>query len=436
MLIDLRIENFRSIKSEEVFSMQSIGKVQEYPDNTINKAGENLLRAALIYGRNSSGKSNLLKAFKAIQYLVDHSRNFEVGRSISCYEPFRYDLSTKSAPTSFAIQFIAKDGIKYAYEISFTAHEITKENLYFYPNKVKASLYERSPEGIKYGGKLKGPKKEIEQLLYKNQLYLSKVGTSKQEQLRPAYEFLSDYLYVQVSHDSDYDKELLRIIKKIIREEPESLIIKNLIHLLRQIDTGIDTLSYQEQDIRKFVFAEGFPEDLKQRIIEDRQTELQVKRPIFQAGQVLQMIESPLSEESTGTQKFLTVALVILEALSDGSLIVIDELDKSLHSQLTSLLIKLFLSTENNPYGAQLIFATHDSNLMDSKTFRRDQIWIAEKDAAGSTELYSLGDLKGVRKGIDYEKYYLEGAFGGLPMLNSYNIQLQFPSPKNKEQNA
>lgn len=209
-----------------------------------------------------------------------------------------------------------------------------------------------------------------------------------------------------------------------------------MIHLLQQIDTGIDTLSYQEQDIRKLVFAEGFPEDLKQPIIEDWQTELQVSRPIYQAGQLLQMIESPLSEESTGTQKFLTVASVILDALSDGSLIVIDELDKSLHSQLTALLIELFLSTENNPYGAQLIFATHDSNLMDSKTFRRDQIWIAEKDAAGSTELYSLGDLKGVRKGIDYEKYYLEGAFGGLPMLNSYNIQLQFPSLKNKEQNA
>ena len=114
-----------------------------------------------------------------------------------------------------------------------------------------------------------------------------------------------------------------------------------------------------------------------------------------------------------------------MEGLEEGDIILVDELDKSLHPLLTKTLIALFNNNKTNPNNAQLIFASHDASLLNSKIFRRDQIWFVEKDVFGASKYYSLADLKGVRKNIPFEKYYLQGAFGGIPIINDFELNLK-----------
>ena len=130
----------------------------------------------------------------------------------------------------------------------------------------------------------------------------------------------------------------------------------------------------------------------------------------------------PMTTESMGTQKLLYVGSVIAFTLEKGGIIIIDELDKSLHPQLTKMLIQLFHNPKTNPKGAQLILASHDATLLSSDLFRRDQIWFAEKETNGSSYYYALSDLKDVRAGVPYEKYYLKGAFGAVPMLDEFQF--------------
>jgi AAA15 family ATPase/GTPase len=406
--------------------MEPLAKVKEYPNNCFEAAGNSLLKSTLLYGRNSAGKSNILKAFKALEYLVSASADFKSGQKIEAYEPFLYDESTRNEATQFIINFIGKDEIKYCYEIAFNKLEILRESLHYFPNKVKSLLYLReATKPIKYGS-LRGNKKDIEKHLYKNQLFLSKVGTERLEQLLPAYEFFSKYLHIQVIHDTDYDNLLIQMLKEQIEKDDLPKFRENINMLLREADTGIESLVVRNRNVDEFKFPNDISDEVKQKIIEKLKTSLKTQHNIYKNDEIIDIVELPLEEESTGTIKFLALATVILDALHDGSLVIIDELDKSLHSKLSSLLVKIMHSSKNNPKHAQLIFTTHDSNLMSPDLFRRDQIWFAEKGLNGETEIFSLGDLTNVRKGIDYEKYYKEGAFGAIPVINEHNINLQF----------
>jgi len=433
MLIDFTVKNFRSIRDAQTFSMETLRKVKELPENTFNAANHELLKTALVYGRNSAGKSNLLKAFGYLQSLIRRSRTFDLQRRIGEYLPFLFDATTATAPVEFSITFFASDNIKYEYSIAFTASQIKKESLYYYPNKVKAKLFDRVGMDFTYGN-LKGNKKDIESSLYKNQLFLSKVGINKLPQLSSVYQFFNKHILVHIFHDTDIDDRLLEVLEENLKKEGNSFLKQNINLLIKSVDTNIESLVIKKNNADAFDLPENISDDLRAKVIKELKTELKTEHLVYNNGEVTNSIEMPIREESTGTIKFLSVATLILITLNRGGTIIIDELDKSLHPHLTAVLIRLFLSPKNNPNNAQLIFATHDSNLMSSKYFRRDQIWITEKEQEGYTELYSLGDLKGVRKDIDYEKYYLEGAFGGVPMINEYNINLIFEEHGTKQQ--
>ena len=129
-----------------------------------------------------------------------------------------------------------------------------------------------------------------------------------------------------------------------------------------------------------------------------------------------------LDEESAGTNRLLAVGGLALDALSDGTTLIIDELDRSLHPFLTRIIIEMFNDPRTNPNNAQLIFSTHDISILTNKLFRRDQFWFTEKGIKGNTELYSLGDINGVRKDVSYEKFYMNGLFGGIPNVNFYDF--------------
>ena len=194
--------------------------------------------------------------------------------------------------------------------------------------------------------------------------------------------------------------------------------------LLKSGDTNILDFEVIENDESSFQFPDNVPETERKKIMENYKYKVLTKHLLFENGIEVGDDNLDLDDESLGTKKLMSIGSRILHILMYGGVMVIDELDKGLHPLLTRLLIKLFNSKENNPNNAQLIFATHDSTLLDSELFRRDQICFVEKEYEGNTLLYKLSDFKGVRQNIPIDKWYLSGRFKAIPVTTE--VQLKF----------
>lgn len=427
MILELKVKNFRSIKDWQSFTMLAKNKVKEHEDTIFENASQNILGTAIIYGRNASGKSNILKAFRAIQYMVTESAEFKIDKEISAFEPFKLDRNCLKLPTELHLDFIAKDGIRYVYEIGFTSTKILYENLKFYPKSQPATLIERKyGEPIKYGEYLTGRKKDIEEKLYENQLFLSKVSTDKLEGLTAAYLFFSEGIYVSTFHDTKYDNLLIQTFTNKMAKNDIPFFKENINNLMRVADTGIDSIDIKEIEIDLDTLPEDMSNDKRQELVERYKHKIRTIHKKFDGEKEDGIIEFKLNEESTGTIKLLAMGGLILEALAAGQVLIVDELDKSLHPKLTRALINIFHSKKTNPNNAQLIFATHDVSLLDNELFRRDQVWFAEKEYEGYSHYYAISDIQGVRAQGPYEKYYLSGRFGANPVINEVELNFKF----------
>ena len=190
MILSLKIENFRSIKEPLVLDLTTENRLKEneLPYNSFIENETKILRSLLIYGRNASGKSNILLAFQALTYLVEKSDSFKHAGKIGPYEPFLFDSKSKENPVKFEIDFITVENkTKFKYVISFNKSEIIFEGLYIFPNGTQAKLFERDKSKIIYGDNYKGVKKKIEDDLLPNQLFLSKSSTSNIKYLDECY---------------------------------------------------------------------------------------------------------------------------------------------------------------------------------------------------------------------------------------------------------
>jgi hypothetical protein len=276
-------------------------------------------------------------------------------------------------------------------------------------------LYDRIKEKVTYGEQYKGSKKTIEDDLLKNQLFLSKSSRNKVKYLDEVYLCFSKYLFVSTSHDTDYDETIINAFAKLCLNDPK--LKSNLLKLLNAADTNIQDFSIKENE-PNFKFPENFSEKKKQEILEKYKYKIQTQHPLFDGEEEIGNEFLKIEDESFGTQKFLAIGSLILDTLSDGGIILIDELDKGLHPHLTRILINLFNSKVNNPNNAQLIFATHDSTLLDNEILRRDQICFVDKGYEGGSVLYKLSDIKGVRKDIPIDRWYLSGRFKAIPVTS------------------
>jgi len=422
MLLSLKIENFRSIKEALMLNFTTEKRLSEddLPYNTFNESGIELLHSLVVYGRNAAGKSNVIVAFKAISYLIENSDTFKLDKKIKPYEPFLFDNNCKKAPVKFEVEFLGLESkIIYKLILEYNAKEIIREALYFYPEGVISKLYDRNKDKITYGDYYKGSKKSIEDDLLKNQLFLSKSSRNKVKYLDEVYLFFTKYLYVSTVHDTDYDETIIRSFAKLSVQDEK--LKSNLLKLLKAADTNIQDFKIIENE-KNFNFPENFPEKAKQDILTKFKYEIQTIHPLFENGIEIGKELLELDNESFGTKKFLAIGSLILDTLDDGGVIIIDELDKGLHPLLTKLLINLFNSKTNNPKNAQLIIATHDSTLLDNDILRRDQICFVDKGYDGGSFVYKLSDIKGVRKDIPIDKWYLSGRFKAIPIVSEINL--------------
>ncbi|MFA5984763.1 MAG: ATP-binding protein [Methylococcaceae bacterium] len=423
MLIEFTVQNFRSIKDEQTFSLYAETSGNTLLENIVYPTGDKIgvLKSAGLYGANASGKSNLLLAFHALKYIIVGSEELKEGDEIPCYEPYLLSETKKSSPTRLEIEFFAPSSendqsklIRYRYSVAFTANRITEENLVFYPTGQQASVFDRGNndtwQTISFGSLYKGGKKRLP--FFENNAYISKAGDSADspQMIRNVYNYFRKKLHHFAANE--------RMVKLNWFEEPS--LVKKVSTILSLVDTGISNIRFQEAtDLEDIKLPDGIPDEIKARILKDFKN-----KPFFahltDAGKIEYFEEI---KESAGTRKFFDFAPIFIEILSNGGILIMDELDNSMHPFMAELIIKLFNDPKVNKGNAQLIFSTHNINLMSPELLRRDQIWITEK-TQGTTHFFSLDDFdkKIVKPQRPFSQWYLEGRFGGIPSINYQGI--------------
>ena len=424
MIVEFLVSNYRSIKDEQVLSLLA-ETTKNKEDNTADVVLANgttlrLLRSAIIYGANASGKSNIIKASDTMRKMVLSSRLMNDGDAIEQYNPFLFDTTSTQNPTRFALTFI-KNGVKYKYEFSFDNKEIQSEQLDFYPKGQPANLFKRIKsksiikDDIAFGTSLKD--KPVEKFVLKNQLYLSLFGGKPHEQLTMVYRYFNlDIAIHNVTSFLFHDSLKAEIIEKIA--QPEQKAFKNrLAKLIKIADTKIESIVPEDKK-EKPLPTYKYRGKIQMVNLPTSPREIYAKHLVYDPnGQAIGEKELPMHEESVGTNVLFALGGLILYSLETGGIIFFDELDNSLHPKLTKFLIRLFQNPVSNKTNAQLIFASHEVSLLDKEVFRRDQIWFTEKDKFGVTELYCAKDIEGVREDTAFDKWYLSGKFGGEPRI-------------------
>lgn len=435
MLVNFRIENYKSFKEFTEFSMQATKLKNLKESNSFDINNISLLKSAVVYGANASGKSNLLNAMKDMKKIILSSLNLQKEYK---HKPFLLNTDTEEKPTIFELEFIIEKILyRYGFEIRKDA-TILEEWLHqkkMEPRAKETVLFKRVKQDITISAKFKEGK-SLESKTREDALFLSVVAEFNGEVSLSIIEWVENFMILFSLNDNEF-----KFISYLALDYTDMQ--KNIINFINSSDVGISTLTTKESsfdELTKISLNENgldskltkkFSKALKKSIeeIEGKKIEekdipkkIQTQHMMYNKENKFQTYKTfDLDMESAGTQRLLSFSGPILMTLDMGRVLVIDELDNSLHPDLVKAIIKLFNSKETNPKNAQLIFTTHDTNLLDQSLFRRDQIWFTEKDIYGATDLYSLVEYgKGkTRDDLALEKNYLDGKFGATPNIGS-----------------
>ena len=413
MLVEFSVENFRSIKDEACLSLAA-GPEKERSETHLvapspGKKGGGLgplLRSVAIYGANAAGKTNLLRALDAMRRIVLASSR-EMG-SIPV-TPFLFDPDFRTRPTTFEVIFVV-DRVRYQYGFSATSELVTEEWLYAWPLGRIQRWFERSSGVWKFGGKLSGDTEVWRRATRPDALFLSTAVSLNSEQLKPLFNWFHHKLHVAVTGSWSNAFSLSRV-----REKGKS----GIVGFLQAADLAVSDLRLAEEEVRPDTLPDDMPSELKEEITRDLAGKKMMEIWLSHDTGYGEAAELKIHEESDGTQKIFALAGPWLDSLQNGHVIVIDELHDNLHPALVKFLIERFHDPEVNTSGAQLVFSTHDSSILNQDVFRRDQIWFCERNELQETRLFPLTDFK-PRKGVEnLERSYLAGRYGALPYIAS-----------------
>lgn len=394
MLIQFRAENFLSIKDSVVLSLLA-SKDKEHPKHLIVNGSKRYLKSAVIYGANASGKSNVLHAFWFMVNYVLTSHNQQLHKFIE-HSPFKFDRETPSRPSSFEVIFTA-NGIRYAYGFSVTDKAVIEEYLYYYPNGRQAIIFERQNTNDFHFTVDVDEQSMLKNRTSPNKLYLSVASNWSYSKVIPVLEwFASCRIITKHSAADAYELEAEQLKDDGYRHMIASM--------LRGADFGIQSL--QMRDLEPTTSQQG-----------DIFTSIEVVHTVQDTEGNTYSYTLNMAEESDGTLSYFKLICAVKKILDEGTLFVVDDMDSHLHPLLTKHLVSLFNSVEFNPNGAQVIFTSHNTNLLDLDVLRRDQIWFTEKDElTAATDLFSLQAFS-IRKDTKLEKGYLIGRYGAVPFI-------------------
>ena len=410
MLIRFSFKNFKSFKDENVLDMEATS-LKEHEYNVVKIDQVNLLKVAAIYGANASGKTNVLQAFDYMKKRILVSDDSKKNSPID--EDNVYSFMINNEPISLEVEILAKNNKIYKYGFDVLKDSIVSEWLYEKRINKFYSVFEREKNNVtmKSNNKISGLANIDERTLFLN-IY-SKIDKDN-EDFNNVYDWFVNANYLDLGNPRFEDFINTRISLKILSDEKYK---KELLRFIKTFDSGIEGIKTTPNSLE-----------------EVQNNNRVVKVELIHRGDNNELKALPLELESNGTRKMFHLFDFFMDALRNGMVLFIDELDAKLHPLLTRYIINLFHNSETNIGNGQLIYSTHDTVNLNKETFRRDEIWFTEKNRDGVSEMYALSDYilddedgnnksgKKVRNDATYNKDYLTGRYGAIPVLEEFEI--------------
>lgn len=419
MLTEIRVSNFRSFKNEIVFSMEPYtlnGKKKNLIETSYSKIPY-VFKSSGLFGANASGKTNVIRAFSYLRYLMQVGSG-QKKDDLFFDEHYKFSEGFSEKPTCIQIKFL-KDSNLYEYSISLKADKIIEEKAFYSDlsgsSRANRIFIRKIDKNGSYKFSLsKGIKKTWAEELLPQRVFLSDMVNNRKADKK---EILDIYNFIENGFFIVGEKEVLfnTIVNRMAQNEE---IRKTVVLFTKEADLGLQDISFRP------ISKEDFIEGVKDPSIDSAgKEELYKKIHPVEAVAYHKTEEGGIAEtdlnlsESDGTRAYLALSEVILTILKEGKILLIDELDSTLHPCLVRKLVNLF---NNNETGAQLIFTSHAHYLMDGETLTRDQIWFTSKENGFYTELYPLSDFGDNRINSDFYKSYVRGIYGAIPRVMEF----------------
>lgn len=444
MLLQFSVKNFRTFKEQATLSLiaSNYDKGTREADNIYQDARFNLriLKSAVLYGANASGKSKYFEALMFMKrFVITSSKESQKGDEIDV-EPFRLNNESEKLPSEFEVIFTHKN-ILYRYGFEVDKRDVISEWLYYKPKTREIELFYR--EGNKFETHernfSKGKTVIKEGLVRGNALLVSVSAQFNDSTSISVIDWFKNLKTISGLNESGYKGFTMGRTEEPIHKA-------KILDLLKAADLGIQDIKLQKLEIDKL--PKEMPKELRDKIIREvNEEKAEFISDVLTTYKKYDSFKKPMDivnfslddDESSGTRKFFALTGPILDVIENGYTLVVDELDSKLHPNLVCEIVSLFNSKELNRKNAQLIFNTHDTNLLSSGLFRRDQIWFTDKNQYGEGKLYSLADFKSdeVRKKEPFEENYIRGKYGAVPFLSFFdNLINILPQYENEEQES
>ena len=408
MLIRFSFKNFKSFKNENCLDMEATS-LKEHEYNIVKTENGDYLKIAAIYGANASGKTNVLQAFSYMKKKVLVSDDSRINNNLSEENIFTFMIN--NAPISLEVEILAENNKIYKYGFEVLNNAIISEWLYEKRVNKFYEIFDRTNNNIEVKdnkNKLLGLANVDEKTLFLN--VFAKIDKNN-EDFNNVYNWFIDANYLDLG-DPNFENALNnRISLKIIEDKKYK---EELLKFIKTFDATIDSINISPNSLEELKNTNGV-----------------VKVELVHNGEYGNKKALPLVLESNGTMKMFHLFDFLMDTLRNGRVLFVDELDAKLHPLLTRYIINLFHNSEKNIGNGQLIYSTHDTVNLNKETFRRDEIWFVEKEKNGISELYSLsdyiienenGNAKKVRNDATYNKDYLTGRYGAIPVLEEFDI--------------
>ncbi len=422
MLLEFRAQNFKSLRASQTLSLVASDRDKDIlPQNTLTASAPGMedmraLKAAVIYGANASGKSNLIQALNFLRSFVLNSARLLPPKQPTGVVPFISEKGTAQQPTELEVDFVHLD-THYRFKVALTSNQVLEEVLEVYPDGRKQTWYRRIWDAEAGAFRYEPTQSSVfkrdpkqEEFTRPNALFLSTAVQLNNEQLQPVVDWFRTQLRFSVSDHPQRFGPTPNFISTARYLEAGGPLADRLQQLMKAADFGIAGTRVWKEQVEFEEEDEESPGQI--RVFTQERTRVNFRH----AGLGGSEFELPMEDESAGTRKFFTLAGPWLQALDQGVTLFLDEFDTNLHPFLTQALLELVFNPEHNPKGAQVIFTTHNPLLLDPTFLRRDQIWFVDKDNESGSFVYPLTDYK-PRREESLLRGYLSGRYGALPFI-------------------
>lgn len=438
MLIEFSITNYRSIGEKQTISLVPAPKQKDHLQNIFIQGRYQALNAIALYGANGSGKSNLLRAMNLLEHLVHTSaRTSSITRLP--HDPFLLREGWEEKPTQVELSFVIGEN-RYRYGLGFNAIQVTEEWLFRKSAGREVNLFERQNEIIDVSSGFNGSKRIIDAAIEAtrpNALFLSTCDTFNVEEAKSILQWFQHFITIDGLNTEFEEIQTVELWQNPAYREKIRAYLSSL--SLNIVDVDVHTKAFEQSGLLGEP-PRHYRTPFSQALQEEKNYTVFSQHRLYDAKAMpLDKTHTWLWEEreSSGAKKAFQLSGPILWTLAHGGVLIIDEIEAQLHPIMTLNTIDAFLDPKSNPHQAQLIFATHDTNLLSYSKLRRDQICFTEKNPWESTEVYALSDFvyfgekngnfksEKERPDTDKEKRYFEGRYGAIPGLGEFQQYLR-----------